>query len=290
MPCHPTGGGRTLDASVVTRLVAAAVALLLAGCSPAPRVIPISIAADQAPPPAQRIADYPGAFQAIGVVMKRDLGLPVPSVSLYLYPNRDAFEEGLKAERHFEPGMARDSASFARGVGGPDKILVNEGALVRTPWPERTKFLAHEFTHTIQYALAGGRHGTSDQWLREGFADWVAFRVVDSLGLSHFADERARRVRQVKGAMDRKSFPPLGNLATFPQWIHWRSRQGVEVTYGQAFLAVDLLIERRGHQAAVEYFRRFTRSNDRLVNFRVAFGQELTEFDREFTAQLRTLR
>jgi len=154
----------------VRRRLAAVLALLLVGCSAAPRVIPIAVAPGQAPPAADRIADYPEAFQAIGVVMSRDLGLPVPPVSLYLYPNRDAFEQGLKAERHMEPGLARDAASFARGVGGPDKILVNEQALVRTPWPERVKFLAHEFTHTIQFDLAGGRRGRSAQWLREGSA------------------------------------------------------------------------------------------------------------------------
>jgi hypothetical protein len=274
----------------VSRLIAAAVALMLAGCASAPRIIPISVTPGQAPPAAERIADYPEAFQAIGVVMSRDLGLPVPRVSLYLYPHRDAFEEGLKAERHMEPGLARDSASFARGVGGPDKILVNEGALVHTPWPERVKFLAHEFTHTIQFDLARGRRGTSEQWLREGYADWVAFRVLDSLRLGRFADERARRVGQVKHAIDRKPFPPLAELSTFPQWVSWRSRQGTEVTYGQAFLAVDLLIERRGHPAAVDYFRRFARVDDRLGNFRAAFGQDLTAFDREFAAYLRDLR
>ena len=274
----------------MSRLVAVTLAVLLAGCSPAARVIPLSVVPGQAPPPAQQIADYPQAFQAIGLVMSRELGLPLPHVSLYLYPDRDAFEAGLRAERHMEAGLARDSASFARGVGGPDKILVNEGGLVRTPWPDRVKFLAHEFTHTIQYDLARGRRGTSEQWLREGFADWVAFRVADSLGLARFADERARRVRQVRSAMERRSFPPLTGLATFPQWVSWRSQQGAEVTYGQAFLATDLLIARRGHAAAVEYFRRFARSDDRLGNFRAAFGQDLMAFDREFAAYLRDLR
>ena len=114
--------------------------------------------------------------------------------------------------------------------------------------------------------------------------------VLDSLRLGRFADERARRVGQVRRAIDRTPFPPLTELATFPQWVSWRSRQGADVTYGQAFLAVDLLIERRGHPAAVDYFRRFARVDDRLGNFRAAFGQDLTAFDREFAAHLRDLR
>lgn len=78
---------------------------------------------DKSPP-------YPEAFQAIAVVMSQELKLPIPRVSLYLYPHRDAFERGLVTERQFEPELARESASVARGVGGPDKILVNEGALL----------------------------------------------------------------------------------------------------------------------------------------------------------------
>ena len=77
----------------------------------------------------------------------------------------------------------------------------------------------------------------------------------------------------------RKSFPALSQLTTFPQWVALRGKDGVEVTYGQALLAVDLLIERKGGQGAVDYFRLFARSDDRLANFRTAFGQDLAVFD-----------
>src|SRR5262249_58746560 len=70
----------------LSRLITAALAVLLAGCSPAARVIPLSVIPGQASPPAHQIADYPEAFQAIGSVMSRELGLPLPQVSLYLYP------------------------------------------------------------------------------------------------------------------------------------------------------------------------------------------------------------
>jgi len=89
---------------------------------------------------------------------------------------------------------------------------------------------------------------------------------------------------------DRKTVPSLSQLSTFPQWVSWRSKEGVEVTYNQGFLAVDFLIERGGHQAAVEYFRLFARSDDRLANFRTAFGQELPAFEREFATYLEGIR
>jgi hypothetical protein len=84
-------------------------------CSSAPRVIPLSESSEP-PKPAARIADYQDAFHAIAVVMGRDLGLPIPRVSLYLYPNRDAYEQGLRTELNVEPALARATAGFSRGI------------------------------------------------------------------------------------------------------------------------------------------------------------------------------
>src|SRR5262249_20619683 len=142
----------------------------------------------------------------------------------------------------------------------------------------------------IRAVRARPARGAAGRWLRGALADGVAFGVVDRLGLVGFGEGGAGRVRKVRSAMERRSFPPLIALATFPQWVSWRSQQGAEVTYGQAFLAVDLLVARRGHAAAIDYFRRFARSDDRLGNFRAAFGQDLTAFDREFSTHLRELR
>jgi hypothetical protein len=278
--------------SVTSRAVLAVctvLATIAAGCAPKTRVIPIAVASGQPRAAAERIADYPQAFQAIAFVMSQDLQLPVPPVTLYLYPTRAAFAQGLVVERKFDPEVAEEAASFSRGVGGPEKILVNEGALARAQWPERIRFLSHEFTHTIQYALARDRRSTSEQWLREGFADYVSFRVMESLGLDTYMHRRANRVREVRSVRD-KAFPALSQMTTFPQWVHLRSRQGSEATYGQAFLAVDLLIARAGYPAAVEYFRLFAGSDDRLANFRAAFGRDLPAFEREFEAHLQSLR
>src|SRR5262249_42234499 len=153
-----------------------------------------------------------------------------------------------------------ETASFARGTGGPDKIVVNEAALVRTPWPDRVRFLAHEFTHTIEFDLAARRHGTSQQWLREGWAEWVSFRVTDALGIETYALLRQPPLPRMRRVENRKPFPPLTELGTFSQWAYARSTQGQEITYNQSFLAVELLIAREGLPAVVEYFRRYARS------------------------------
>jgi hypothetical protein len=266
-----------------------AAAFVLAGCAVAPRVIPVSVSPGQARPSAERIADYPEALAAIASVMVEELKLPVLRASLILYPHRDAFETGLVTERRFDPFLARDTARFSWGVGEPDNVLVNEAALLNVAWPDRIRFLAHEFTHTVQYAFANGRRSTSDQWLREGFADWVSYRVLESLGLATFAEKRESRLAQIRGARDRQPFPSLTQMVTFREWVTLRNRHGATVTYGQAFLAVDFLIERKGLPAVVEYFRLFGQSEDRLVNFQTAFGRELSAFESEFATSLQSL-
>jgi len=75
-------------------------------------------------------------------------------------------------------------------------------------------------------------------------------------------------------------------MVTFYEWVTLNNRHGGAVTYGQAFLAVDFLIERKGPPSVVEYFRLFGESEDRLANFQAAFGWALSAFEREFGTYL----
>lgn len=70
-------------------------------------------------------------------------------------------------------------------------------------------------------------------------------------------------------------------LSTFPDWAAAQSREPVPV-YAQAFVAAELLLERHGLKAMVEYFRLFGTSMDKDANFALAFGRSLEDFDREF--------
>jgi hypothetical protein len=275
--------------SAAGRLAGLLLAVAAGTCLGAPRVIPIAPPAG-AHKSAAQIADYQDAMDAIAAVMQREIGLPVPRVALYLYADRAAYEQGLVADRHMDPAMARDIANFSRGVGSHNRISANESKLARMVWKERVRFLAHEFTHTIQYDLGGGRRGTSEQWLREGYAEWVSFRTVDALGLGSYADWRARRLRGFLRAYGRLAPPPLDELSTIEQWVAARSKLGQEATYYQAFLATEALIQRRGNAAVIDYFRRFASSDDGRANFRASFGVELEAFARDFAASRVALR
>ena len=77
-------------------------------------------------------------------------------------------------------------------------------------------------------------------------------------------------------------------MVTFPQWVALSVRSDGE-SYLQAYLAADFLIERHGLPTVISYFARFVNSEDRLENFRGAFGLELAAFEKALIARLRRL-
>src|SRR2546429_8250801 len=102
-------------------------------------------------------------------------------------------------------------------------------------------------SHVSQRRLAEGGRGGAAQWILEGHADWVKVQVLDLLGVRPYRESRDEIVRSVIGSkMPAKFFPDLEVLATNAGWTTARNQFGAPATYGQAFLAVDWLVERYG--------------------------------------------
>jgi hypothetical protein len=228
------------------------------------------------------ISNYDTALVSIARIMERDLGLPAVPVDLHFYRDREAFRAALEAGG-YDGELATDAAATMAAITGHRRVLLNDAELRPLDWPFRVALLAHELTHAVQYELAGGRRGTSEQWLREGFAEWVEVEVLTSLGFTtpdgarRVAGERVRRTRQL---------PALTTMVTFPDWVRAGLRVGTEGIYAQALLAAGLLVERHGVPAVLAYFRSFRESEDRLANFRQAFGEDLAAFEAAFGARL----
>jgi hypothetical protein len=162
-------------------------------------------------------------------------------------------------------------------VGGHRAVLVDADKLAPMSWLDRLALVAHELTHTLQYELGGGVRGASDQWLREGFAEWVTMRVLDRLEVVTAGDYRSRRIRELR-ATNRKNAPALAEMATFPQFVGLAARADI-APYAQAFLSVDALIERHGVAPVIRYFQLFAAAQDRAGNFARAFGEDLAAFE-----------
>jgi hypothetical protein len=265
----------------VSFLLAAA----LHGCAAAPPVRILSSDRVKARPVAR--AAWVGGWDAAMATaldgIHRELGHPRFRVALHLYRDREAFEAALLASG-YPVDFARATARTMAAIGGHGRVLVNEGNLSAVPWEGRLALLAHELTHSLQYELGGGHRGTSDQWLREGFAEWVAVRVLERLDAATLERARYDAVAGVRGRA--RPLPALDAMATFPQWVALGHGPHADAVYDLAFAAVDFLIRRHGRERAVRYFELFARSQDRAANFRAAFGEDLPAFEAALSEEL----
>ena len=279
---------RRADLRMLIVLVAAAAhAAACAGMMTWPRIVHVRSDAGPAPLRGEWIDNYEQAAASIGIVMTEQLGLPPSRAALYFYPNRGAFQAALEAEG-YPPDRARQTATTLTAVSGFERVVINDRAMEDVGWLFRVALLAHELTHTLQYDLASGKRGTSDQWLREGFAEWVEVEVLVRLGFTtRSAAQRVLRTRLRDARASR--WPPLSEMVTFPQWVALAERVGQEDLYAYAALAAEDLLERHGMPAVIDYFRLFDTSDDRLANFRRAFGHDLDTFERAFGERLNAL-
>src|SRR5262249_24711829 len=146
-------------------LFAALSAIFSIACDAAPREIPIATSEAAAQSDARQIVDYPAAIDAIVRVLNGKFALPVPRLTLAIYPTREEFEAGLKPHLGLAPALARSTASFAKAAVGGGRVLVNDVEVAGLSWSERIELLAHELTHAVQLDLAGNRSLVRQQWL-----------------------------------------------------------------------------------------------------------------------------
>ena len=267
-------------------LVVGSLSLVLA-CTSAgrlPRVVPLPEDFRDQPTPV--IVGYESAMRAIAKTLATNLGLPLGSVSLELYRDRASLAQGLVREG-FSAVQARRIAELMQGVGRPGKMMLNETELAMDPWPRRFRLLAHELAHTCEYEATGGVRGSSEQWLREGFAEWAAAEILEAFRLTSVANQRRRAVASLGQHQDLSG---LLTLETTEDWVKGHEDRDGPSTYDGAFLAVDLLVRRHGVDAMVRYFRLSATTDEPGEAFRAAFGTPRDAFAGELATYLDELR
>lgn len=223
------------------------------------------------------------ALATIANVFARDFGFPPVTASVVFLPSRHSLEQELLTAG-YDPAFARDASDRMRAVALHRRVLINSTVISTSTWTARVGTLAHELVHCLQYELAGGRRGTSEQWLREGFAEWIALdllRRIDGVG----PGAARRYLEDELGSSRRAEAPRFDDMMTFRQWVDLAGRPRI-VPQVQAVLAVDLLIERHGVPAVIDYFTRFAEREDPAGNFVAAFGQSRAEFERDVDMRL----
>ena len=284
--------GITARAALLLTMSAAVTSAAAAACTAStggPVVLSIPDVRAQSVRVGAWIDTYDTAVVSIAAIMERDLGLPAIQASLYFYADRNAFQHALVLDG-YEPTFARDAAATLSGIAGFRRVVLNDANLHWLEWPNRVALLAHELTHTVQYEFSRGRRSTSEQWLREGFAEWVEVYVMDVLDFTTWDQARAIALQRVRDAARKQPLPTFTEMVTYPDWVRTIQRSGEAAVYAQALLAAELLISRHGREAVVGYFRLFETSEDRLANFRAAFGQDLSAFEVVFRDHIAGIR
>jgi len=271
-------------------------AVLASGCNSPDRVIDIPAALDTAPKSIEAIKSYEEALSAIVPVMVKELNLPAPQGRLYFYSDTGAYQAALTTElkSFFPEGQsrrARNSLEFelfklstnlineSGAITMNQKVMIAEWSMMRLPWRDRVRTLAHELTHVIQSDLSAGRSQLMHHWLVEGFADWVSFKVVDALGTKDFFNDQIWEACRYKVAN-------LRELETIEGW-HGPLRK---IRYGQSACAVHYMSIQDGVPAILAYFRLFKENFDAEQNFATAFGKSDDALNQELHAQVQSTR
>lgn len=239
------------------------------GLSPAP---------DPGEPPLDVLLDQ------IADRLRGDFGLPLPSrVTTYVYGSSGDFARGLVTHASLAPGRAASLAEFAIGVAVPGAILLRRPQRgVAAEWP---RLLAHELTHVAQIQLAGGEDGPA-QWIVEGTAEWVAFRVLDHLQPGAWRAQQAAARAAAEAYVQTAGGLDLEELSSARGFLARHRRAGTLRTYRLAFDLIDDLVGRHGFSALVTYFRSFRDAPDAQRNFVGAFDMSTEQFERATAGRL----
>jgi hypothetical protein len=249
-----------------------------AGCSipERPLVVTVSNPSATRPKSPQDVKTLEDAIAAIMTVCAEDLGLPpIEPFRLYLYKDPDAYSyytDGL-------PRMREDNIRLTLAAAHENALHVNVAIARGQPWGTLLRLLAHDYGHNLEYILIGGAQPRS-QWLREGFADWIAAKVMDSLGWESYASSISRAEREL--ARYGPTLPQLSELESTADWLRVLDRpKGRAGTYGVAFLAVHKLVGKKGAAGMMDYFQ--------SQNFPESFGLTRSDFERQLRQNVNEL-
>lgn len=191
-------------------------------------------------------------------------GVSVPGVAVYLTDNRNTLEDVFLDVTGFR--MARSDCLAARGG---TIFLVEDRCRV-----DGLLVLDHEYFHLLQIHLAGFgentegfRRATGPIWLLEGMADYAEAVYRAEVGLRTYQELRDE------------------NAFSVTSWAGRLEATGDRIFvegYVLGFLAVDLLVQRAGEGALLDYYRSVSTGLSWKDAFSDVFGIGVDAFYEEF--------
>jgi hypothetical protein len=239
------GGREFVTIKGLSRISILFVILSCGGERDLPRKIVLSNVPSYHPSRPTEIKTLEQALAAVITICREDLGLPtVDPLHVYLYKNSASFAwYGRLARR---PSEVTHEAAFAR----ENEIHVDLEKV--GPAITSARLWAHEYAHNIGNEI--GKAKRTPFFIHEGFAEWVAARVLHVLGWQDHAITRHLVRREL--SRHRNALPDIVSLHE-----NWKFKDtaeqsmGMVKAYGPAFLAVDRFIQKKGLAVALESIR-----------------------------------
>src|SRR5262245_7844668 len=239
-----------------------------------PKRITISNAPPFKPQQSPQFKSFEQALEAVVSVSRDHLALPVVDpVHLNLYKNSLSFAVYGFGYATLPIDVARMSAT-ARN----NSIHVDLEKRGEDRGPELLTTLAHEYAHSVNFFIAG-REPPGSRWLSEGFAEWVAAKVLAALGWQDYEITRHRAYQELYRFRESLAFND--NEA----WTSLFAKpQGRVKTYTLGFAYVDRLIHGNGITAMLQYLR----SGDFVQSFGISQGQFIDDFRKDLGIAIQT--
>jgi hypothetical protein len=220
--------------------------------------------------------------------LRTDLGVTLAHpIEIHLYGSRrelfDDLIDGFAIPEQFARAIVADAGYLAIGFN----ILIDTDTPTfadPSGLTARTAILAHELAHLVHNDLMGGTP-RAPRWLREGFAVRMELRALDHFGL-RVSTGAIERINLTRFALKRGELVPLVNLEDGQAWTRQIEHVGADRVYSESFVAVDYLVQSRGLDAILAYFRAYRESVDAAENFRKIFGLDVQAFQQELEQHL----
>src|SRR5258706_11508161 len=253
-------------------------ALGFCGCSlnEPPRIVSILNPPVFRPKSPQQVKTLAEALAAIMTVCAEDLELPrVEPLVVEVYKDAGAYA----AYTEKLPRFQEDRTRLTLALPHENRLHINLESKRGQSWGTLVRLLAHGYGHNLEFVLSASAR-PARRWISEGFADWIAAKVMDSLGWESYASTLSRATREL--ARYDFHYPELSRLESAAGWAQVSGQpQGRIATYDLAFYAVDRLVRKNGVAGMMNYFQ----SED----FAASFGLDAAHFELEVERDVTSL-
>jgi hypothetical protein len=215
---------------------------------------------------------------------KLDLPLPIP-LKAFVCPDEVAF--GDKVDQIAGIGAYGTWRHPPTGVTTEAGLILRGDHLSQMTPMERAGIVSHELAHISQRALApAGQRLSAPSWILEGHAEMVRIQVLDLAGYRTYAQSRD----VIVGSFD--VYRWSSDLRALEKHTDWwvDSLPRSEAMYGQAFLAVEWLVELYGTGKLMEFLKRPSLNADPREHWGKVFPIPYDYFIDEFNSRLKSLK